>query len=258
MKRIRLIHWKAGEAEERAGWLQALGYQVEAELPAGPAFFRTLRQDPPDAVVIDLERLPSQGRDMGLTLRKYQDTRHVPLVYVGGLAAKVDRIKELIPDAAYTTWDRIGPVLEDAIAHPPQDPVVPGSLFDAYAGTPLPKKLGIKAGAAVGLVGAPEGLPATLGALPEGATLHDGIEDPRDLILWFVRDRDELDGGLPTMVTAAQRCPVWIAWPKKASGVTTDLSQQVVRQTGLAAGLVDYKICAVDKTWSALLFTQRK
>lgn len=257
MKRIRLIHWNAEEAEERAGWLQALGHRVEAELPTGPAFFRALRENPPDAVVIDLGRLPSQGRDMGLTLRKYRDTRRVPLVYVGGLAAKVARIQELLPDAAYTTWDDIGPVLEDAIAHPLEDPVVPGSVFDAYAGTPLPQKLGIKAGAAVGLVGAPEGFPETLGDLPEGATLQQGTEGQRDLILWFVRTRQELEGGLAPMVRAAQQCPIWIAWPKKASGLATDLSQQIVRKTGLAAGLVDYKICAVDKTWSALLFTQR-
>jgi hypothetical protein len=258
MVRVRLIHWKAEEAETRAARLRALGHEVEAELPAGPAFFRLLRQNPPDAVVIDLGRLPSQGRDMGLTLRKYQDTRHVLLVYVGGPPAKVARIQELLPDAVYTTWDEIGQALEEAIAHPPEEPVVPGSVFDAYAGTPLPQKLGIKAGAAIGLAGAPEGFAATLGALPEGAVLHDGAGGRRDLILWFVRSQEELADGLAAMVTRAGRCPVWIAWPKKASGVATDLSQQVVRQTGLAAGLVDYKICAIDKTWSALLFTRRK
>jgi hypothetical protein len=59
------------------------------------------------------------------------------------------------------------------------------------------------------------------------------------------------------MVPVADQCPVWIAWPKKASGVATDLSQQVVRGIGLSAGLVDYKICAIDKTWSGLLFTKR-
>jgi hypothetical protein len=77
-------------------------------------------------------------------------------------------------------------------------------------------------------------------------------------MIWFVRSREALEQGIAEQVARTAHAPLWIAWPKKASKVLTDLSQQIVRETGLAAGLVDYKICSIDKVWSALLFTQRK
>ena len=187
MQRIRLIHWNASEAEERSDRLQTAGYEVNGELLDG-AGLRRLRDDPPDAVVIDLSRRPSQGRDVGLTLRKYVATRHVPLVYVGGASDKVARVRQFLPDAVYTTWQKIGGALEQAIVHPPVDPVVPGSVFDVYAGTPLPKKLGIKAQSTVVLVDAPEEFERTLGELPQGAVvLRQTPTDPEPphLILWF-------------------------------------------------------------------------
>ena len=106
MQRIRLIHWDPAEAGQRAQRLQAAGYEVDSETLDG-AGLRRLRDDPPDAVVIDLGRRPSQGRDVGLTLRKYVATRRVPLVFVGGVADKVARVREFLPDAVYTTWDKI-------------------------------------------------------------------------------------------------------------------------------------------------------
>jgi hypothetical protein len=258
LRRVQLIHWNAEEARERAERLQALGYDVSCDLPAGPAFLRALRQDPPAAIVIDLARLPSQGRDMGLNIRKTSATRHVPLVYVGGDPKKVARIQELLPDAAYTSWEGIRESLARAIAHPPEDPVVPGSVFAAYAGRPLPQKLGIKSNSTVVLVNAPDGFEGTLGELPEGVELHRQICDGGDLTIWFVRSKDELQVEIEEMASRLEQGAMWIAWPKKVSGVATDLSQQVVRETGLAMDLVDYKICAIDKTWSALLFTRRK
>ena len=83
MQRIRLIHWKAAEAEERAGWLRAAGYEVVYET-LNPTSLRELSENPPTAVVIDLGRLPMQGRDVGLLLRQRKGTRNVPLVFVGG------------------------------------------------------------------------------------------------------------------------------------------------------------------------------
>jgi hypothetical protein len=257
VKRIRLVHWHAAEAEERAGWLRELGYEVDPE-PLSPAGLRALGQDPPAAVVVDLGRLPSQGRDLGLQLRLRVATRHLSLVYVGGKADKVAGVREALPDAAYTTWDGIGPMLEEAIACPPADPVVPKSAFDVYASTPLPKKLGIKAGSTVALVGAPEGFEATLGALPEGATVSREPAGHPEVTLWFTRSRQELEAGIDDMGARAGQGRLWIVWPKKASGVASDLTQQVVHRVGLEAGLVDFKVCAVDATWSGLCFTWRK
>jgi hypothetical protein len=109
----------------------------------------------------------------------------------------------------------------------------------------------------VALDGAPEDFGETLGALPAGVAL---IRDPareRDLTLWFVRSRSELEDGIRDMVPFGRKGGLWIIWPKKASGVASDVSQTVVREVGLAAGLVDYKVCSVDATWSGLRFTLR-
>ena len=127
-----------------------------------------------------------------------------------------------------------------------------------YSGTPLPKKLGIKPGSVVALLGAPEGFHKMPGPLPEGAKLRTGADEDCTLTLWFTRSRKELERGMRRALEMARQGPVWIIWPKQASGVATDLKEQVVRQSGLKAGLVDYKVCAVDATWSGLLFARRK
>jgi hypothetical protein len=258
MQRVRLIHWNAEEGAERAGRLRTLGYEVDHRPMRGPASVRELGDDPPAVILIDLARLPSQGRDMALLLRKRKSTRQVPLVFVGGKPGKVDPIKALLPDAAYAEWDQIETALGEAIESPPAQPVVPSSQFEAYAGKPVAEKLGVKAGAVVVLVGAPDGFETQLGTLPEDVQFLRQGRGRHDLTIWFVRSCSELEGEIAGMIPLAQDAPLWIAWPKKSSGVATDLTQQVVREVGLAAGLVDYKICAIDRTWSALLFTQRK
>ena len=126
-----------------------------------------------------------------------------------------------------------------------------------YSGTPLPKKLGIKAGGVVGLVNPPAGFPDTLGPLPDGARLLTKPRGKRDLTMWFVRSVKELRSALPGMVAAAGHGSVWIAWPKKTSTLAADVSEREVRALGLAAGLVDYKICAIDQDWSGLCFARR-
>ncbi|MBM3773999.1 MAG: DUF3052 family protein [Acidobacteria bacterium] len=143
------------------------------------------------------------------------------------------------------------------MANPPADPVRP-SLLAGYSGTPLPKKLGIKPDSVVWLASAPPDFAATLGELPQGAVLRHDSRGRSNLIVWFTRSRAELERSLARMAAKAGQGPIWIAWPKKTSGVASDLSEQCVRDAGLAHGLVDYKVCAIDPTWSGLLFTKRK
>ncbi len=255
--RVRLIHWHSPRAAESAALLQATGYDVVAgRLDAD--VLRELKQNPPAAVVIDLDRQPSSGRDLAVTLRQNRSTRHVPLVLAGGAPEKVAPIRGLVPDAVYTAWAGIVPALERALANPPTEPVVPGSVFAAYASTPLARKLGIQANWMVALVDAPEGIEATLGPLPEGVSLARNPDGPRDLTLWFVRSRARLESGIASLTPHAGRGRLWIAWPKVASGLAGDLSHDVVQQRGLAAGLMDYKVCSVDATWTALRFTLAK
>jgi len=256
--RVQLVHWNASEIAQRLERLQAAGYEATGQIPNGPDFVRTLRADPPDAVVIDLSRLPSQGRDFGMMLRQAKATRYIPLVFVGGDPLKVEKVKEQIPDAVYTTWDEIHPALEQAIFHPPAAPTAPKTLFDSYIGRPLAQKLGLRPGMRLGLVAPPPDFRKTLGEVPEGVAVEDRAEGECDVLLWFIRTRLDLEQGVgPTSARPDFRF-LWIIWPKKASGVETDLTQPLVREAGLAAGLVDFKICSVDATWTGLEFTRRK
>jgi CheY-like chemotaxis protein len=260
MHRVCLIHWKAEEAEERIAKLRAAGYEVDYG-ETNPGALRAWRDNPPAAFVIDLSRMPSHGRDVAMALRGYKSTRHTPLIFVEGEPEKIERVKVNLPDAVYTSWSRIRGSLKSAIAKPVASPVVPASNLAGYSGTPLPKKLGVKPNSTVALVGAPKDFEKTLGELPEGVRLKKRADGACDLVVWFVRMRAELYDRIKEMSELtgdAGADGLWIAWPKKASGVASDMTENVVRETGLASGLVDYKICAIDATWSGLKFARRK
>jgi hypothetical protein len=129
-----------------------------------------------------------------------------------------------------------------------------------YSGTPLVNKLGIKPGHGVALVNAPPDFTATLGDLPEDLTLRTEARSPAlfDVILLFTRSAADLKKRFSPL--AARLTPaggLWIAWPKKASGVVTDLTEDAIRRIGLNVGLVDNKVCAVDDIWSGLRFVIR-
>jgi hypothetical protein len=124
-----------------------------------------------------------------------------------------------------------------------------------YSGTPLPKKLGITDGSAVALVGAPDGFQSELTPLPAGVTFVARPSGAVDVIVFFSRKRTDLQRRFgPLSRKLAANGGIWVAWPKKASGVDTDLSENVVREIGLAHDLVDNKVCAVDEVWSGLRF----
>jgi hypothetical protein len=127
-----------------------------------------------------------------------------------------------------------------------------------YSGTPLPKKLEIKENTRVATVGAPSDFAKTLGTLPAGAKVKKGLASPRDLTIWFVTSRQQLEGDLRRVAPAKGEGSLWVAWPKKASGVKTDVTEDVLREVILPHGLVDRKVCAIDETWSGLLFSWRK
>jgi hypothetical protein len=128
-----------------------------------------------------------------------------------------------------------------------------------YSGTPLAKKLGIKAGSRVALVRAPSGFDeTTLAPLPDGVRVRTQARAAQDVVLFFATRRAELDRRFDGLAHAvAPDGGLWIAWPKRTAGVATDLSENVVRDVGLAHGLVDNKVCAVDDVWSGLRFVYR-
>ena len=127
--------------------------------------------------------------------------------------------------------------------------------MSGYSGTPLPRKLGIKEGHRVALLRPPEAFEKTLGRLPKDVALQVGLAGraPLDVVVAFLTRRAELERDLPKIRRRmAEAAGLWAAWPKKASGVPTDMTENVVREVALPTGLVDNKVCAIDETWSGL------
>jgi hypothetical protein len=254
---VRLVHWNQSEAAEKAKHLEGAGYEVDREPLNSPVALKQLRDAPPDVVVIDLSRIPSHGREIGSAVRRQKGTRHVPLVFLGGEPDKVARTRELLPDAVYSDWKDFQAAIDEALRHPPETPVV-RSTMDAYSGTPLSKKLGIKAGQVVALINEPERFRELLADLPAGISFVADLTGTEKLAVWFVSSEQQLQAQISAHAKLAPEGGMWIAWPKKASGRGSDLSEKNVREAGLTAGLVDYKIASIDSTWSGLKFARKK
>ena len=126
-----------------------------------------------------------------------------------------------------------------------------------YSGTPLAKKLGIAEGTRLGVLGAPRGF--AIDDLPDGVTPSRRARGPLDVIVSFHTERAELAQRLPVLLDALDVAGgLWIAWPKKSSGVTTDITEDTVREVALPTGMVDNKVCAIDDTWTGLRLVLRK
>lgn len=121
-----------------------------------------------------------------------------------------------------------------------------------YSGTPLARKLGIESGAALAIVAPPDGFVDTL-ELPDGVSVRSSARGRLDVVLFFVTRQGELARRFPVFKRAlVPDGGLWIAWPKKTSGVATDLTFEPVQAIGLANGLVDNKVAAIDEDWSGL------
>jgi hypothetical protein len=256
---VRLVCWKQDLACERARELQDAGYSVDASPLEPSGVIGYFRANPPSAIVIDLDRLPSHGREVAVALRQSKSTRHIPIVFAGGPAEKVARIREELPDAIYTAWGKSGVAVQRALKRRPVEPVRPPAHMQRYARSSLVKKLGLLAGMEAALIGAPEDFRETLGELPENVEIQARLTSRTKLVIWFVRSRQELESACDQLsVQLPNGLSVWIVHPKLAGRHKVDFNQNDVRATGLAAGLVDYKVCAVDADWSGLKFARKR
>jgi Protein of unknown function (DUF3052) len=127
-----------------------------------------------------------------------------------------------------------------------------------YSGKSLVVKLGVKPDSTLVLIGAPEGAERLLEPLPSNVTLRSGNRGRREMTIWFVTSRRDLERRFGTVARAVAEGTLWMAWPKRSSGVETDLTEDVIREVALAAGMVDTKVCAIDETWSGLRLTLRR
>lgn len=253
MPRVQVIHWKPAEAGPLLEACRNAGCETEFDVDAdATAIGRAIKANLPDAIVIDLSRLPSHGRNVGIWLRGAKKTRAVPLVFVGGEEAKVAEVRTLMPDAVYTTIRQLPKALPRAMRNRLADPVVPPQMMDRYAQKTAAQKLGIEPGSQAAVFDAPRDYAAVLGELPEGAELVEDPSGKTPVTVWFVDDPADLASNIRKMAKRAAASKLWIAWRK---GPKKPVGENLVRETALEAGLVDYKICSLDSRWSALLFS---
>ena len=128
-----------------------------------------------------------------------------------------------------------------------------------YSGTPLPQKLGIKPGMTVVIINAPTNYRRLLGTIPEDVIFSDRLKPDSDFVHVFIKKRSELEQRLYVL---REKIPdtgtIWVSWPKRSSGVPTDVTEDVVRAVALPLGFVDVKVCAIDETWSGLKLMVRR
>lgn len=167
MSAPRVIRWKAGDP---------------------PQLLRAMRIDPPDAVVIDLSRLPSQGREAAIFLRGQKATRQIPIVFLGGAPDKVEAIRKLLPDAVYADSAGLPDAIRKALAARPENPVVPMQMMARYAARTTPQKLGIRENSTAALIDPPRNYEKMIGELPAGAELLESPAAAAAVTLWFVHD----------------------------------------------------------------------
>jgi hypothetical protein len=207
-------------------------------------------------IVIDLSRLPSHGREVGIAWRSAKYSRHIPLVYAGGDPEKVGAIRKLLPDATYTMVNRVAAAIQTAVRKPVATPIVPLTAMERYGARTAAQKLGIKEAMTVAVFNPPRDYVSAIGELPADVELIEDPEDIHPLTLWFVSDPREYRAALPAMRWLAGKSKLWVIWHKATAG--GNLTDKIVREWANEKGLVDYKICAVDKRWSGMLFAVKK
>jgi hypothetical protein len=251
--RVGLVHWHAAEAIAVQERLRAAGFTVEHKAQFDSAAMQAWRLAPPMAFVIDLSRMPSHGREVAIALRQSPKTKHTPIVFCDGALEKVKMIHELLPDATYCSGEDLVESLR--IVRPIADPAKPADMMNRYGSRTTAQKLGIKAGNLVALINAPRNLSAVLGKLPEGVEF---VEDGGAVTLCFLHSPGDLRAEISSVRRRAPATKLWILWRKKSAAKHDGITETHVRETSIDLGLVDYKICSVDETWSAMLFARRK
>ncbi len=223
-------------------------------------YFRDLS---PDVVVIDLDRLPSHGRELGLSLRASKSTSHLPLVFAGGVPEKVGILRTALPDVIFTPWDNgVATAIKQAMAQP-APPRLPSRELPKVTGAgSLERKLDIKPQTHFAIIYANRNddpwLAELLASIPDGAVPQRRMDAATTLALFPVALRPDLMRAFEQARAALPlKASLWIVHPKQTSPLAADFNQDDVREAGLAHGFVDYKVCAVDKDWSALKFARR-
>lgn len=236
MPRVRVIHWKPAEAEPLVAACRAAGFEVEFDgaLDARETG-KAIQENRPDAVVIDSTRVPSHGRMFALWLGERKATREIPVLLLDGAAQALSpaKLKQKIK-AAIRDW-------------------IPPERVESHSTKTTAEKLGLKPGGTLAVLDAPRDVGAVIGPLPEGAQLDES--DSGDVTLWFLHDEASLLDNLQTLRRLAPNTKLWTAWRK---GGRDGLKEDGIREAAIGVGLVDYKVCCLNPTWSAIALARRK
>jgi CheY-like chemotaxis protein len=258
MPRARLIHWNAAEAEPSVRLLKEAGWEVSYEPAIASGFLVRLRESRPDVIILDLSRLPSHGREVAGAVRASKSTRHIPLVFVEGKADKVQAIREALPDAVYGGWEEIHSLLQQALQQLPSEPTVPVPHMQRYAGRPVAQKLGLKAGMKVNVIDPPRDYLHPLAGEAADVEFLENATEPCDVTLCFVRDLGTMHQRLSELRRTVDQTRLWVLWPKQKAGKRTGVTERAIRESAMALGMVDYKICSYDPTWSAIAIARKR
>ena len=247
MIRVLVVSREVEDAISRASRLHAMGFEATAYPTTGTRGFRSVRQEPPHVILIDLVRTPSYGGAMGVLLRQQKQLGLIPLVFVEGDPEKAAKVRATLPDAVYTSWEKVDRAIRKAAATPLRTPVVP-----QMPENPVVKKLGIAEDSKVAMLHAPIGF-----VLPGVVPLKK--VDDADVVLSFHQGSVTLVRDLPAIAGMMRKGrKVWVLWPKRAAGTSSDLTMPAIREMASGVGLVDYKVCSVDATWSGMLLGKRR
>lgn len=254
---VRLFHWREQEAQELIAELRKAGFTVDYDAMPASSSFRSMAEHPTAAAVIDLTRLPSHGRHVAAEICSRKSLRHIPIIFVDGAPEKVAAIRKELPDAIYTTRGKLAAAIRSAkaVAHPVQ----PARMMDRRDRTTA-QKMGICENARVAILGAPPGYAKVLGAMPAAVSLEEDPAETLPLTVWFVTDAGVYRAGLPAMRARMSETRLWVVYPKGGAKKTGDggINQFFIREQALALGMVDYKICSVNPSWTGILFTLKK
>ncbi|HEY3457986.1 MAG TPA: hypothetical protein VGK64_25615 [Bryobacteraceae bacterium] len=251
MARIRLLHWNASEAGKYLSALAAAGHRVEYDERFEPRRLREWRAQPPDVFVIDLSRLPAQGREIAIALRQWPATRRVPVVFCDGAAEKVEKTRAVLGDALYCEFSKLRNSIRKALAESCAEATVPTPMMKRYAARTTAQKLGIAAGSTVAVIDPPRDYLAVLGDLPAGVQFTE--DRAASVTLCFVHDLPSLQDRMSDLRRLGRTSKLWFCW-RKGKTAASGLSGNSIRATAVALGLVDYKICSLNAVWSGMLF----
>jgi hypothetical protein len=260
MARLFYLHWNEKEARDRIKPLKLAGHQITT---LSDSTENINWKTKPELLIISLDRLPSHGKAVAAVFWEANNRRDIPIIFAGGGADKVKGVREKFPEAIYCKNDEVVSVVEETLKNPPPAlgpkvkrvaPQTPG-----YSGKPLAVKLGVAANQRIYYGSAPDKMSEWVGPLPAGAKRISKATAPIDLAVLFGLSAKQLTTDFKSISKLmAPKGILWMAWPKKAAKIETDVTEDLVRKIGLASEWVDVKICAISDVWSGLKFLRRR